>query len=97
MAGPLRFNMNFLPEDKRSAEVNGFLSMPPEGRAQGPGGPSLPPATGWWATPLTCADISCAGYLYYPNPSPSTAPTTRHRRLARPHRGDSRAGNTPTT
>ena len=27
VAGPLRFNMNFLPEDKRNADVNAFLSM----------------------------------------------------------------------
>ena len=27
VAGPLRFNMNFLPEAKRNADVNAFLAM----------------------------------------------------------------------
>jgi glutathione S-transferase len=67
MAGPLRFMMNFLPEDKRSAQVNGFL----QGRMMA----ALSVLEGelagrdWLACDrLTCADISCAGYLYYPEP-----------------------------
>ena len=27
VAGPLRFNMNFLPEEKRNADVNAFMAM----------------------------------------------------------------------
>ncbi len=67
MAGPLRFLMNFLPEDKRSADVIGFMS----GRLKA----SLQvmetelAERDWLACDhLTCADISCAGYLYYPEP-----------------------------
>lgn len=66
-AGPLRFLMNFLPEDKRPAEVIGFLS----GRLKA----ALVVLEGELATrdwlvgdSLTCADISCAGYLYYEEP-----------------------------
>ncbi len=67
LAGPLRFNLNFLPEAKRSADVNGFLAA------------RLATAlkildthlTGrrWLASDeLTIADIACAGYLFYPEP-----------------------------
>jgi glutathione S-transferase len=67
MAGPLRFQMNFLPEDKRSADVMGFMA----GRLKA----ALQVLEGelafrdWLAGDgLTCADISCAGYLYYEEP-----------------------------
>ena len=67
MAGPLRFQMNFLPEAKRSAEVIGFLA----GRLKA----ALEVLEAelsrrdWLAGDgPTCADISCAGYLYYPEP-----------------------------
>ena len=64
VAGPLRFNMNFLPEEKRSAEVNAFLAM------------RLASALKVMETHLedrkwlageemTIADIACAGYLFY--------------------------------
>jgi glutathione S-transferase len=64
VAGPLRFNMNFLPEDKRNADVNAFLAM------------RLASAlkimdtqlseTKWLAADdITIADIACAGYLFY--------------------------------
>jgi len=67
VAGMLRFQMNFLPEAKRNADVIGFLSM------------RLAAAlaimetqlseTPFLAGPeLTIADIACAGYLYYPEP-----------------------------
>ncbi|WP_296425219.1 glutathione S-transferase family protein [Yoonia sp.] len=64
VAGPLRFNMNFLPEDKRNADVNAFMAMRLasalkimdahlEGR-------------NWLAgEEMTIADIACAGYLFY--------------------------------
>ena len=67
MAGPLRFIMNFLPEDKRSADVIGFLS----GRLKA----ALQVLEGHLATrdyvcgpTLSMADISCAGYLFYDEP-----------------------------
>lgn len=67
MAGVTRFLMNFLPEDKRPAEVIGFnqgrlkaayavLNDHLEGRD--------------WIVgdAITNADLSCCGYLYYPEP-----------------------------
>ncbi|QBF31056.1 glutathione S-transferase family protein [Thalassococcus sp. S3] len=67
MAGVTRFLMNFLPEDKRPQEVIGFnqgrlkaayqvLDAHLEGRdwIVGDG--------------ITNADLSCCGYLYYPEP-----------------------------
>lgn len=67
VAGPLRFNMNFLAADKRSAEVNAFLSMRLHSalkimETQLGGTPYL---TG---EDLTIADIACCGYLFYPEP-----------------------------
>ncbi len=67
LIGPLRFNLNFLPEAKRNADVNAFLAM------------RLASAlkvldahlreNDWLALGrLTTADLSCAGYLYYPEP-----------------------------
>ena len=67
VAGMLRFQMNFLPQAKRNADVIGFMSM------------RLAAAltimeTQLAKTPflageeLTIADIACAGYLYYPEP-----------------------------
>ncbi len=64
VAGPLRFNMNFLPEDKRNADVNAFLAM------------RLASALkiiethlqdrNWLAgDDITIADIACCGYLFY--------------------------------
>ena len=66
-AGMLRFQMNFLPEDKRNPDVIAFIA----GR--------LAAAfkvmdahladRDWLATDeLTIADIACAGYPYYPEP-----------------------------
>ncbi|MBL4628525.1 MAG: glutathione S-transferase N-terminal domain-containing protein [Roseicyclus sp.] len=67
MAGPLRFMMNFIPEEKRNADVIGFLA----GRLRA----SLAVLEGELAQrdwlvggALSCADISCAGYLFYPEP-----------------------------
>lgn len=65
--GPLRFNLNFLPEAKRNADVNAFMSMRVmsalkvleaqlDGRDWLVGdGPTL-------------ADFANCGYLYYPEP-----------------------------
>lgn len=67
MAGPLRFLMNFIPEEKRNADVIGFLA----GRLKA----SLQileaelTQRDWLAgDALSCADISCAGYLFYEEP-----------------------------
>ncbi|MFT5066376.1 MAG: glutathione S-transferase [Yoonia sp.] len=67
IAGMLRFQMNFLPEAKRNADVIGFMSM------------RLAAALtimethlsdrNWLAgEAMTIADIACAGYLFYPEP-----------------------------
>lgn len=67
VGGPLRFNMNFLPEAKRDADVNAYLAMRlasalkvMESHLAGrdwlaAGGPTL-------------ADFACCGYLFYPEP-----------------------------
>lgn len=66
-AGSLRFLMNFLPEEKRSAEVIGWLS----GRLRS----ALHVLNGHlegrdWIVGAgpTIADTACCGYLYYPEP-----------------------------
>ncbi len=64
VAGPLRFNMNFLPEAKRNADVNSFMAMRlasalkvMEAHLDG---------RDWLATgEITIADIACCGYLFY--------------------------------
>lgn len=65
VAGPLRFNMNFLPEAKRSAEVNGFMAMRLASALK-----VLEAELGqrdWLVGDgISCADISCCGYMYYP-------------------------------
>lgn len=67
VAGPLRYMMNFLPEDKRNADVIGFLT----GRMLGALKivetqlSDTPYLTG---DALTIADIACCGYLFYPEP-----------------------------
>ncbi|SIO32511.1 glutathione S-transferase family protein [Vannielia litorea] len=65
--GPLRFLMNFLPEDKRPKEAIGFVS----GRVQAALKVLEAHLTGrdWVAgEAFTIADIACCGYLYYPEP-----------------------------
>ena len=66
-AGMLRFQMNFLPEDKRNPDVIAFIA----GRlaAAFMVMDALLADRDWLATDeLTIADIACAGYLYYPEP-----------------------------
>ncbi len=66
MIGPLRFMLNFLPEEKRNPDVIGFL----RGRAFAALGVLEAHLAGrdWIAGDrLTTADISCAGYLYVPD------------------------------
>jgi len=67
VAGPLRFLMNFLPEEKRNADVIAFMSARLQGaltimETQLSETPYL---TG---DALTIADIACVGYLFYPEP-----------------------------
>jgi len=67
IAGTLRYNLNFLPPEKRSAEVNAFLTARLlsalkilETHLAG---------RDWLVgTDITIADIACCGYLFYPEP-----------------------------
>ena len=66
-AGVARFLMNFLPEDKRPAEVIAFL----QGRLKAAYAvldAHLADRDWIVGDSLTNADISCCGYLYYPEP-----------------------------
>jgi len=66
-AGMTRFLMNFLPEDKRPQEVIGFM----QGRLQAAYATLNDHLDGrdWMVGDgVTNADISCCGYLYYPEP-----------------------------
>jgi len=67
MAGPTRFLMNFLPEDKRPGEVIAFF----QGRLKGAYEILDQHLSGrdWIVGDgITNADLSCCGYLYYPEP-----------------------------
>ncbi len=67
VAGMTRFLMNFLPEDKRPAEVIGFN----QGRlkaAYAVLNDHLDSRDWIVGDDLTNADLSCCGYLYYPEP-----------------------------
>lgn len=66
-AGVTRFLMNFLPEDKRPQEVIGFL----QGRLKATYATLNDHLDGrdWMVGDgVTNADLSCCGYLYYPEP-----------------------------
>ncbi|MBM7069818.1 glutathione S-transferase family protein [Actibacterium sp. 188UL27-1] len=66
-AGMTRFLMNFLPEEKRPAEVIGFM----QGRLKAAYAVLNDALDGrdWLVgNHLTIADIACCGYLYYPEP-----------------------------
>lgn len=66
-AGMTRFLMNFLPEDKRPAEVIGFM----QGRLKAAYAVLDAHLSGrdWIVGDgITNADISCCGYLFYPEP-----------------------------
>ena len=66
-AGVTRFLMNFLPEEKRPAEVIGFL----QGRLKAAYAVLNDHLNGRdWIVgdALTIADIACCGYLFYPEP-----------------------------
>ena len=67
VAGPLRFNTNFLPEDKRSKEVNDFMLMRLKSALKVMD--THLADRDWLATEeLTVADIACCGYLFYSEP-----------------------------
>ena len=67
VAGPLRFNTNFLPEDKRSQEVNDFMLMRLKSALKVMD--THLADRDWLATEeLTIADIACCGYLFYTEP-----------------------------
>ena len=66
-AGALRFLMNFLPEDKRPAPVIDWMG----GRVKAAYGVLDTHLAGrdWIAGDgITAADLSCCGYLFYPEP-----------------------------
>jgi glutathione S-transferase len=66
-AGMTRFLMNFLPEDKRPQEVIGFM----QGRLKAAYATLNDHLEGrdWIVGDgITNADLSCCGYLYYPEP-----------------------------
>ncbi|CUH86251.1 Disulfide-bond oxidoreductase YfcG [Phaeobacter sp. CECT 5382] len=66
-AGMTRFLMNFLPEDKRPEQVIGFM----QGRLKAAYATLNAHLEGrdWIVgTGITNADLSCCGYLYYPEP-----------------------------
>ncbi|MDE4131535.1 glutathione S-transferase [Phaeobacter sp. QD34_3] len=66
-AGMTRFLMNFLPEDKRPAQVIGFM----QGRLKAAYATLNAHLEGreWIVGDgITNADLSCCGYLYYPEP-----------------------------
>ena len=67
VAGPLRFQMNFLPEAKRNADVIAFMSARLHGALK------IMEAHladhDWLAgDEVTIADLACCGYLFYPEP-----------------------------
>lgn len=67
VAGMTRFLMNFMPEDKRPAEVIAFN----QGRLQASYGVLNAALEGrdWLVgDAITIADVACCGYLFYPEP-----------------------------
>ncbi|TNJ43963.1 glutathione S-transferase family protein [Phaeobacter sp. B1627] len=67
MAGMCRFLMNFIPRDKRPAEVIAFL----QGRLRGAYGilnAHLAERDWMVGQSVTNADLTCCSYLYYPEP-----------------------------
>ena len=67
VAGPLRFNMNFLPEAKRNADVITFMSMRLASALKVLDG-ALAQRSWLAGDDVTIADLACCGYLYYPEP-----------------------------
>ena len=67
MAGLTRFLMNFLPEDKRPAEVIGF-NLGRLKAAYATLNTELADKDWLVGGRMTTADIACCGYLFYPEP-----------------------------
>ncbi|OWU76205.1 glutathione S-transferase family protein [Phaeobacter sp. 22II1-1F12B] len=67
MAGMTRFLMNFLPEDKRPAEVIAF-NLGRLKAAYATLNDHLADRDWIVGSDVTNADLSCCGYLYYPEP-----------------------------
>ncbi|SLN42351.1 glutathione S-transferase family protein [Pseudooctadecabacter jejudonensis] len=67
VAGPLRFMMNFLAEEKRNADVIGFMQMRLISALKVVN-TQLEERAFLVGDHLTIADIACCGYLYYPEP-----------------------------
>ena len=67
LAGPLRFNMNFLPPEKRNDAVVAFMAMR-LGSALKVLDTVLSDRDWLVGSGPTVADFSCCGYLYYPEP-----------------------------
>lgn len=65
--GTTRFMMNFLPEEKRSADVIAFLQGRTKAAYQVLDN-ALAGRRFLVGDALTIADLSCCGYLYYPEP-----------------------------
>jgi len=67
IAGPLRFQMNFLPEAKRNADVIAFMSARLHGALKIM---ETHLADHDWLAgdEVTIADLACCGYLFYPEP-----------------------------
>ncbi|MCX7301137.1 MAG: glutathione S-transferase family protein [Rhodobacterales bacterium] len=66
-AGTLRYNMNFLPETKRNADVNAYYLMRLTSALKVLDAALV--GKEWLATDApTIADLACCGYLYYPEP-----------------------------
>jgi len=67
VAGSLRFNMNFVPPERRKPDVNEFLSMRLHSALKVM--ESALTGRAWLAgADVTIADLACCGYLYYPEP-----------------------------
>lgn len=67
IAGMLRFQMNFLPAEKRNDDVISFMAMRLRSALKVLDTHLTDRA--WIAADhVTIADIACAGYLYYPEP-----------------------------
>lgn len=67
MAGPLRFNMNFIPEEKRNEGVIAFMATR-LGSALKILDTVLSERDWLVGSGPTAADFSCCGYLFYPEP-----------------------------
>jgi glutathione S-transferase len=90
MAGPLRFMMNFLPEDKRSTRGQRLPRGAAEGGAAGAGRRAWRPRLARRRQP-DLADHRLRGYLFYEEPFTFDARRLPcHRRLADAHRGHAR-------